>query len=172
MNETRVVELYVKTLHVADAEIFLRTTDKEIWTALREELRGTTKAERVKLWDDCLDLKVATAYKQRPNAFLIPKYRGKSTYAEDWRRRKIKAKFRFVNCFRVPKKEKLEKSKPMVAPDHSTVQIRIFKEGHGGALDESGILFGLENLYSRVSLETMDRLVARARMKAMKRKAA
>jgi len=39
MSITRLVDLYTSTIHIEDASVFLRQTDKDLWTGIRKELR-------------------------------------------------------------------------------------------------------------------------------------
>lgn len=169
MNTTKIVDLYTKTLQLEDATVFLRMTDKDIWAEIRKELAGTTKKQREEIWGAKLEAMVEAKYKSEPNAFIVKKYRGRSMYAETWRRRRGKAKWRFVNCFQTRPKPQVVAAEP--THDHTTVIIRVKKPM--GGWDADGILAGLENLYTRIPNDVLDPLVARAKeMSARRRRAA
>jgi len=173
MNILKIVELYTLTLHVVDADVFLRQTDKKVWDHLRAELKGTSKADRVKMWDERLDELVGERYQTEANAFLVPEYRGKSTYAPNWRRRKIAAKWRFVNIFR--HERKAEGRVKVKERDHADgdgdVEIRgmITRDG---VWDFEGIAKILMCMLSRVPEELFDRALEQAQARVRKTRAA
>lgn len=168
MNIPKIVDLYTQTLQVDNAEIFLRRTDKELWAQLRIELRDSSRGQRVAFWEDQLGALVEKRYKAAPNAFIVKRYRGKSTYAEMWRIKRAKAKWRFVNIFRI----KLPTPEKHLAVEPSReVEIRgtITKDG---TWDVEAIATLLASLMSQVPEDMLERATAQARKRVGKVKAA